>query len=579
MSSWSPRPAPAQTDRTRSSVAAALRAGMMTDRTGRDPDMGLWMESLYHPRTVVKKRGLNSGTVEINGRFPCNRIPKREAGLAGRPRLQGPRSGDRYRRGRAGRHGLRPGPRPPGPAVVGRRKGHAERRAVPDHRIRRLSVRYRRPPVPVQDRGRQRPVAGDHGRRASSGQKAVPHLLPRPVLQVSPVLLRHVPEPRPGRERPVRRQLPQGPGVTAGATTRRSRAGSSTASAAGCTGSSSTLYTRKVWAIPCKDLSADWAKQRIQGLSLRVAVRKAIFGAWTSGPKTLTEEFLYPRRGPGEFFDRLRDEAAGAGRPFRVRYGRSRGGARRPEGVGPWRRAAPFGRKGDRSRRDLRIEHAPAPAGRGPPAPAARPVLAAAARLRFRSYLVANVILGVKDLFPDQWIYVHSPEVRMGRIQNYKNWSPDMTADPDRTSLGLEYFCDEGDALWSKSDPELIDFALGELARIGIGSRKDLIERLRRTPSRRLSGLFPGLPGFPGHREGLPRPLRQSPDHRPGRPVSLLQFRPGPEDGFQRGRPDPGPPERGPLGYGKRPGVSRIGAPAGAPGIRSQDLPQKTGLI
>ena len=96
------------------------------------------------------------------------------------------------------------------------------------------------------------------------------------------------------------------------------------------------VYTQKVWAIPCKDLSADWAKQRIQGLSLKVAVRKAILGTWAPGPKTLTEEFLYPRRGPGEFFNRLQRRSGRPGRPLRVRYGGLGGGARRDETYGPW---------------------------------------------------------------------------------------------------------------------------------------------------------------------------------------------------------------------------------------------------
>lgn len=87
-----------------------------------------------------------------------------------------------------------------------------------------------------------------------------------------------------------------------------------------------------------------------------------------------------------------------------------------------------------------------------------------------------NVILDCEALFPDQWIYVHSPDVKLGRIQNYKNWSPFMTANSRRTSLGLEYFCSEGDDLWEMNDPNLIDFALEELEKIGIVSRKHLID-------------------------------------------------------------------------------------------------------
>jgi len=235
------------------------------------------------------------------------------------------------------------------------------------------------------------------------------------------------------------------------------------------------VYTQKVWAMPCKDLSADWARQRIQGLSLKVAIRKAILRTWTSGPKTLTEEFLYPRRGPGEFFDRLQDDAAGQGARFAFNTAVSA-----VDHDGRRIRAVELRRDHPPEREIVPVAHfvssMPLPRlikALRPLPP--EPVLAAAEKLRFRSYLVVNIILNSKSLFPDQWIYVHSPEVRMGRIQNYKNWSPAMTPDPDKTSLGLEYFCDEGDALWKKRDVDLIDFALEELSRIGIGSRGNLI--------------------------------------------------------------------------------------------------------
>ncbi len=235
------------------------------------------------------------------------------------------------------------------------------------------------------------------------------------------------------------------------------------------------VYTQKVWAIPCKDLSADWARQRIQGLSLKVALRKAILGSLTSGPKTLTEEFLYPRRGPGQFTDRLQDEAAGRGVRFVMNTavtevehdGRTvlAAGLRSPHSPGT--KTVPVSHLIS-SMPLPRLINALRPL---PP----EPVLAAASKLKFRSFLVVNIILARKNLFPDQWIYVHSPEVRLGRIQNYKNWSPAMILDPDKTSLGLEYFCDEGDAFWRKTDAELIAFALGELARIGIGSREHFV--------------------------------------------------------------------------------------------------------
>ena len=103
-------------------------------------------------------------------------------------------------------------------------------------------------------------------------------------------------------------------------------------------------------------------------------------------------------------------------------------------------------------------------------------MLAAASQLRFRSFLVVNVILDRQGVFKDQWIYVQSPEVRMGRVQNYKNWSPAMVADPTKTSLGLEYFCTEGDALWRMNEVDLIHFAVAELEQLGLASRRHLID-------------------------------------------------------------------------------------------------------
>ena len=107
---------------------------------------------------------------------------------------------------------------------------------------------------------------------------------------------------------------------------------------------------------------------------------------------------------------------------------------------------------------------------------APEPVRIAASQLRFRSLIVVNVILDQEEVFRDQWVYVQSPEVKMGRIQNYKNWSSAMVADPCKTSLGLEYFCTEGDALWAMNDLDLIQFAIQELETMGIISRRRLID-------------------------------------------------------------------------------------------------------
>jgi protoporphyrinogen oxidase len=92
----------------------------------------------------------------------------------------------------------------------------------------------------------------------------------------------------------------------------------------------------------------------------------------------------------------------------------------------------------------------------------------AASRLKYRDFVTVALIISQRDVFPDNWIYVHDPSVKVGRIQNFKNWSADMVPDPEMTCLGMEYFCSEGDALWSLTDQEFLELAGNELASIGL---------------------------------------------------------------------------------------------------------------
>jgi protoporphyrinogen oxidase len=234
-------------------------------------------------------------------------------------------------------------------------------------------------------------------------------------------------------------------------------------------------YTRKVWAVPCKDISADWAVQRIRGLSLRVAIKKALLGTRSRGPKTLAEEFLYPKKGPGQFYSRLEKslENLGAQFLFEKSVVKVNHNEERVTSIVVKDRS---GLSEQKIPVDYLFSSMPLSnliRSLDPPPP--EDIRLAASKLRFRSFLVVNVILDSESLFPDQWIYVHSPDVKLGRIQNYKNWSPYMTANPKRTSLGLEYFCTEGDELWEMNDVDLIDFAIEELEKIGIVSRRHLI--------------------------------------------------------------------------------------------------------
>jgi protoporphyrinogen oxidase len=229
-------------------------------------------------------------------------------------------------------------------------------------------------------------------------------------------------------------------------------------------------YTEKVWGIPCRKIGAQWAAQRIRGLSLRTAMAAMFFPVrHTTGEKaikTLIDEFLYPRLGPGMMWEAFRDAVE--------KHGGSVVTKCRIEKVhhdGATVRAVTVLRDGERREwpvaqlissmplrelvRSLRPE---------PPVE----VLAAADRLRYRDFLTVALIVEAADLFPDNWIYVHDPAVRVGRIQNFKNWSPDMVPDAAQTCLGMEYFCTAGDDLWTMADQDLVRLATRELAAIGL---------------------------------------------------------------------------------------------------------------
>jgi protoporphyrinogen oxidase len=232
-------------------------------------------------------------------------------------------------------------------------------------------------------------------------------------------------------------------------------------------------YTEKVWGISCSELRADWAAQRIKDLSLRAAVVNMFLGSGTR-IKTLIEEFDYPRRGPGMMWQAVRDAVEGRGGTVRlgaevVRV-RRRGSAVESVVVrdGAGEQAIP----GSAFISSMPVTELVARLDPPPPAEVTR----AAARLAYRDFVTVCLIVDQPALFPDNWIYVHDPGVKVGRIQNYKNWSPDMVPDPTKTSLGLEYFCSDGDELWSLADADLVELGRREVARIGLARAEDVVD-------------------------------------------------------------------------------------------------------
>jgi len=231
-------------------------------------------------------------------------------------------------------------------------------------------------------------------------------------------------------------------------------------------------YTEKVWGIPCSELKAEWAAQRIKDLSLRTALLSMIVKP-RQIIKTLIEEFEYPRLGPGMMWETMASKIEGAGGRVVLESG-----LLRFERDGMRLRCAIVGDGVVEERIEgtdfiSSIPITELVARLDPPAPP--DVLAAADQLTYRSFLTVCLITDAADLFPDNWIYIHDPNVRVGRIQNYKNWSPDMVPDPTKSGLGLEYFCDEGDALWMTEDDELIAMATRELEIMGMASASKVV--------------------------------------------------------------------------------------------------------
>ncbi len=239
-------------------------------------------------------------------------------------------------------------------------------------------------------------------------------------------------------------------------------------------------YTEKVWGMPCDEMSADWAAQRIKGLSLGGAVldglkrslglnRRPNDGMQT---KTLLESFRYPRLGPGMMWEAARDKVLASGKG-RVLMGHALKQLA-ADGKGGWRMAASHA--GGEVVISARHAISSAPlrdlAARLHPLPATG---LRAKALRYRDFLTVALKVRSDDLFPDNWIYIHDSKVKVGRIQNFRSWSPEMVPDPALACVGLEYFCFEGDGLWSMADDDLVALATRELELLGLVQAEQVV--------------------------------------------------------------------------------------------------------
>ncbi|BDG01734.1 NAD(P)/FAD-dependent oxidoreductase [Anaeromyxobacter oryzae] len=240
-------------------------------------------------------------------------------------------------------------------------------------------------------------------------------------------------------------------------------------------------YTEKVWGMSCREISADWAAQRIKGLNLTTAVLNALLPRIgrrdrSRVVKTLIDSFRYPRKGPGMMWEACAARTVAMG--GRVELGAA---VTHCAWDAPARRWTVTVRRRDGSSEEATAEHVISSAPLSMLERALSPSLSARTveairSLRYRDFITVAVMLRDRDAFDDNWIYIHEPGVKVGRIQNFKSWSPEMVPDPAMACYGLEYFCFEHDALWNADDAALVDLAMRELSIVGLGRREDLVD-------------------------------------------------------------------------------------------------------
>ncbi len=233
-------------------------------------------------------------------------------------------------------------------------------------------------------------------------------------------------------------------------------------------------YTEKVWGIPCKEIQADWAAQRIKSLSLSKLILNS-FGFMRKGQvTTLIDQFQYPRKGPGQMWDRAKElvEQNGSHVSLNTRVTKINRAGQTITSVFTERNGVVTEIKGEKFISTLPLRELVKILS--PSAP--EDVQKAANELRYRDFFTVGLVIARQEIFPDNWIYIHSEDVLVGRIQNFKNWSLEMVPDKDLTTLGLEYFCFDTDEIWKKDDKDLIAMATEEACKLNFASPDQVLD-------------------------------------------------------------------------------------------------------
>jgi protoporphyrinogen oxidase len=254
-------------------------------------------------------------------------------------------------------------------------------------------------------------------------------------------------------------------------------------------------YTEKVWGVPCHDIAAEWGAQRIKGLSITKALKHALLKPlrrFDSGQKnvetSLIERFLYPKYGPGQMWEEVAARVLARGGELHLRH-RVTNVVRDASTITAVDIQDAASGEVRRLACDYLISSMPIAELVRYLAPENARVASTAAQLPYRDFMTAGLLVrrmsrvasggsrqSPNGMPPDNWIYIQEPDVRLGRLQIFNNWSPALVADPDTIWLGLEYFCSEGDGLWSMTDRSFLDLAAAELEKIGMISRSDVLD-------------------------------------------------------------------------------------------------------
>jgi protoporphyrinogen oxidase len=231
----------------------------------------------------------------------------------------------------------------------------------------------------------------------------------------------------------------------------------------------------------CREISADWAAQRIKGLSLGSAIKNALIPQRYNGDrskviKTLINSFRYPRLGPGMMWEACSEKMKAVGGKLEMGCRVTR--CSYDEASGTWT-VEYRDQLGDPQ--TIEAEHVISSAPMRELVCGLSPAVSertkrAAESLKYRDFLTVMLILKDRQMFDDNWIYIHDPSVKVGRVQNFRSWSPEMVPEPDKVCYGLEYFCFEHDGLWDSSDNDLIELAKRELIQIGLGKEGDFVD-------------------------------------------------------------------------------------------------------